>query len=455
MIRIRVLVLIASAASAGIGTLGACGGSDARTSFTEEPDSGELPEASAPPSSSSPSPSSSSEADAAPKPPSKPDYDTSDEAVVCTATPCATQLAAGDNHFCALLSDGDVRCWGDNNTGALGAGVLANRYNPPVAVVGVADATQISAAGSTTCARSSAGGVKCWGQNAQGQLGLQVSPAVSDTKEHSTPTDVPLDAGIGRVDVGTRAVCALGTTGADVYCWGGNDQGQLARPDAGTIGVDLKVGGPGPADPQGFELTRTVGGTASVFGATKDGRVVGWGAVSGRPASITPTATMTAIPSLEYVTSVAAGPSHACAIAAGKVYCWGTNTKGLLGTGIPDSERFPVPVALVPNAKAFPQQVAVSGATSCVRMTDGTIHCAGADDRGQLGRGTSGTYSLSFVRATALQDHAVQVATSASATCALVQGGNVVCWGGNANAELGAGTRDSDPHPSPVTVVFP
>jgi len=453
MIRIRVLVLAASAVSASIGTLDACGEDDARTSFAEGPDFVDAGDDSAQPSRPSPSPSSTE--DAAPGRPTKPDYDASDEAVVCTVTPCATQIAAGDNHFCALLSDGTVRCWGDNDLGALGAGALAERYNAPALVVGVTDATQISAAGATTCVRTATGGVKCWGQNAQGQLGLQVSPAVSDSKEHPMPTDVPLAGAVARVDVGARAVCAVGATGAELYCWGGNDQGQLARPDAGTLGVDLRVGGPGPADPREFELARTAGGTGSVFGATKDGHLVGWGAVSGRASSITPTAIMAAIPSLEYVTSIAAGPSHACAIAAGAVYCWGTNNKGLLGTGISDTERFPAPAAIVPGPDAFPQQLAVSGAISCVRMTDGTIHCAGVDDRGQLGRGTPGTYSLSFVRATAFGEHAVGVATSTSAACALVQGGKVVCWGGNANAELGTGAPDPDPHPAPVTVVFP
>jgi alpha-tubulin suppressor-like RCC1 family protein len=453
MIRTRVLVLAASAVSAGVGTLGACGTDDPRRSFVEEPDSGEVPEASAALPTPGPEiePDATAAADADAGPPSKPDYDASDEAVVCTTTPCATQLAAGESHFCALLSDGTVRCWGDNFRGALGMGSSTPRYQPPVAVVGITDATQISAALTTTCVRTAGGGVKCWGQNAQGQLGLQVSPAVNDSKDHPTPTDVPLEAGVERVDVGYRPVCAVGTNSVDVYCWGANDQAQLARPDAGTF----NVGGPGLADCQGFEVTRTTGGLGSAFGVAKDGQLVGWGAVSGRPTSISPTAIMTPIPSLQGVTSVAAGTAHQCAIASGRVYCWGTNSKGLLGTGTPDSERFPAPAAIVTDAKVFPQQLAVSPYASCVRMTDGTIHCAGADDRGQLGRGTPGTYSLSFVRATAFEERAVQVATSYFATCALVQGGKVVCWGGNTGGELGSGTRDSDPHPTPVTVVLP
>ncbi len=451
MIRIRVLVLASCAVSAGVGALVACGTDDSRVAFIAEPDSGSEADVSSPPPSLPPSSPPTFEAgvDADAGEPRTPNYDASDESVVCTETPCVKQLAAGDNHFCALLDDGTVRCWGDNYRGALGTGITTRVYAAPQAVVGVEDVTQIAAHGLTTCARRSSGGVKCWGQNLQGQLGLQVTPPVSDSNYHPTATDVPLDAGVDRVDVSARAVCAIGTNGVDVYCWGGNDQKQLARADVGSIG------GPGLVDGQGFQLTRIAGGLASVFGITKTGELVGWGAVSGRPASISPTTIMAPIPSLEGVTSLTSGTAHQCVIASGKVYCWGTNSKGLLGTGISDSETYPAPAALAADAGVYPQQVAASPYRTCVRMTDGSVQCAGWDERGQLGRGDAGTYSLSFVPVSTLQEYVVQIATSYFATCALVQGGKVVCWGGNTGGELGTGTTDSIPHPVPVPVVFP
>ncbi len=452
MIRIRMLVLASCAVSAGGGALVACGTDDNRLGFIGDPDSGS--EASSPPPSLPPTTDASqpvdADADADAGAPSRPDYDASDEAVVCTETPCVKQLAAGDNHFCALLDDGTVSCWGDNYRGALGTGITTRVYAAPQTVVGVGNVTQIRAQGLTTCVRTSEGRVKCWGQNLQGQLGLQVSPPVSDSSYHATATEVPLEAGVERVDVGARAVCALASDGVDVYCWGGNDQKQLARADAGS------VGGPGLVDGQGFQLSRTAGGLASVFGITKSGELVGWGAVSGRPASISPTTIMAPIPSLEGVTSLASGTAHQCVIASGEVYCWGTNSRGLLGTGISDSETSPAPAALAADAGVYPQQVAASPYRTCVRMTDGTVQCAGWDERGQLGRGDAGTYSLAFVPVSTLQEeYVVQIATSYFATCALVQGGKVVCWGGNTGGELGMGMTDSNPHPAPVPVVFP
>ncbi len=453
MIRIRVLVLTMCAVSAGMGALVACGADDSRPTFAADLDSGAEADVTAPPDPSLPPSLSEPDADvdgAADAGPTKPDYDASDEAVVCTETPCVKQLAAGDNHFCALLDDGTVRCWGDNDRGALGSGVTTRIYGAPQTVVGVDRVTQIGASGLTTCARTSEGRVKCWGQNAQGQLGLQVTPPVFDSNYHATANEVPIAAGVERVDVGIRDVCAVGGNGSDVYCWGDNAQKQLARVDAGF------VGGPGPVDGQGFQLTRIAVGITSVFGITKTGELVGWGVVSGRPTSISPTTIMAPIPSLEDVTSVAASTAgNQCVVASRKVYCWGYNSKGLLGTGISDVENYPAPAALAAGAGVFPQQVSVSSYRSCVRMTDGSVWCAGSDDRGQLGRGTAGTYSLSFVRASAFQEYAVQIATSSFATCALVQGGKVVCWGGNGGGELGMGTTDSNPHPSPVSIVFP
>lgn len=375
-----------------------------------------------------------------------PVYDASDEPVVCAASPCAVQLVAGDNHFCARLEGGTVQCWGANTRGALGAGDTSASLTGPTKVVDLAGVTHLSAAELATCARVNDGRVKCWGGNQQGQLGLRASqPALTDALPHASPADVDIDAGLTRVDVGHRAVCALASGG--VYCWGQNNQRQLGRADAGTVAT----GGPGLVDDRGFVLEQIAAGQTSVFGLTRDQRLVGWGAVSGRESSSTSTAAMGTLPSLEKVTSFAAGPSHACAVAGGRLHCWGTNAKGVLGTGVPDTALLPTPVLIATDGGAYPQQLALSASVSCARMTDGTVHCAGDD---AVARGAPGSVSPRFVHVTALSQRAVAVASSLRSVCALVQGGSVMCWGSNANGELGLGTRDADPHPTPSAVVF-
>lgn len=88
-------------------------------------------------------------------------------------------------------------------------------------------------------------------------------------------------------------------------------------------------------------------------------------------------------------------------------------------------------------------------------MTDGALQCAGDDSVGQLGRGAAGTIAPLFGPVTVLQRPAIQVVTSLRATCALVRGGDVFCWGGNDSGGLGRGKVDGDAHPTPVNVVFP
>jgi len=84
------------------------------------------------------------------------------------------EVSAGSVHTCALTTAGSVKCWGNILFSVFGADPTVPRtWNRlPVDVEGLtSDVTAISAGASHTCAVTSAGGVKCWGSNNSMQLG--------------------------------------------------------------------------------------------------------------------------------------------------------------------------------------------------------------------------------------------------------------------------------------------
>ncbi|MDF2697268.1 MAG: hypothetical protein K0S65_5651 [Labilithrix sp.] len=430
---------------------------ESRPSFVENDEAGNAPEASLPPPSND---GGVQDPDAADATPPKPQYDASDEPVVCTSPPCATQLAGGQDYFCALLSDGSARCWGTDYYGELGRGAASVGGTvtgvPPSRVAAVTNATQISASplGMTTCVRSAAGRVQCWGVNWVGQLGLQVSPPSTDGMGHPTPTEVALTADIERVDVGPEAVCAIDTS-HQVHCWGSNQYGLLARPDDPEVPVG-GLGGPGLADFAGHELKRAAIGYESAFGIASDSKIVGWGVVSGRDTSLpssAPNPGPAPLPTVRDAMAVATSDRFSCAIAGGEVHCWGRNAQGQLGTGFPNDERLPARARVLTDAGAYPQQLALGRTTACVRITDGTIQCVGGNENGRLGRPDAGQASGDY-ELVPLPGRAVQITASEQAFCALLQGGSVMCWGANTYGELGQGAVDYDAHPLPVAVVL-
>ncbi len=438
--RARLVLLFGTASVSAAAAVVACGTSDERLGY-EEPVDGSPPDASE---------SSANLPDTSPPPDGGPPrvIDASDEPVTCAVTPCATELAAGQAHFCARMSDGTARCWGDDEWGSLGAGDLDGGAGPesgPVVVAGLTGVTQVSAAGKTSCARLDDGTIWCWGINDWGQLGLSAANPQPDWDPHRSAAPVDLPSAASRVDVGVLTSCARLESGA-VHCWGKNDRQQL-----GPDGI-YWIGGPNAVDVGGLDVTRTGVGGTTVFAMTKDGRLATWGTVSGREGSIDPDPTPLPIPTLSGVTGFSADATHACAISEGRVMCWGRASSKALCIGIPDGANVPTATSIA--GPAYPQRISVAAQSTCARLSDGTIQCCGNDTRGQLGQGTSGTLLLTFTPAKAFTKRAVQVVTSETTTCALVDDGSVECWGGNAKGELGQGTRDEDSHPTPVRVVF-
>jgi alpha-tubulin suppressor-like RCC1 family protein len=136
----------------------------------------------------------------------------------------AIQVAGGVHFACALLLGGAVKCWGDNEFGELGRSVpsLSRPSKYPINLG--RDATQITVGDEHACALLAGGDVKCWGYNSAEQLGGS-DPSLPST---AAPQRVQLGGRATQISAGGEHTCAL-LTGGGIKCWGRNDVGQLGQ----------------------------------------------------------------------------------------------------------------------------------------------------------------------------------------------------------------------------------
>jgi alpha-tubulin suppressor-like RCC1 family protein len=197
-------------------------------------------------------------------------------------------IAAGYRHTCALLSGGNVACWGDNENNQIGDGTTVNA-KAPVPVIGVSGVTAIGAGGDHTCVVVAGGAVQCWGDNEYGELG---DPALV-TPTSRAPVTVGNVSGASALALGDHHTCAL-LAGGVVKCWGDNRNGALGGQDAIWTAAN-------PA-------ARPVAG-------------------------------------LDSPTALASGTGFGCALlSGGAVDCWGAGGRGQLGDGSTADALHPVAV---------------------------------------------------------------------------------------------------------------
>ena len=125
-----------------------------------------------------------------------------------------TDIAGGLYHTCGVLSGGGVKCWGYNGQGQIGDNSTTWPWwrQTPVAVTGLSGAQKIAAGENHNCALLSGGSVKCWGQNDVGQLG-------DNNSSYNTVTVIGL-SNAAEIGSGVSHSCARLDNGS-VQCWGG------------------------------------------------------------------------------------------------------------------------------------------------------------------------------------------------------------------------------------------
>jgi alpha-tubulin suppressor-like RCC1 family protein len=332
-------------------------------------------------------------------------------------------VSIGAVQVCTTLSTGSVKCWGENDYGALGDGTEV-RTASPVEALGVTEAISVVGGHYYTCALNSSGGVKCWGSNAFGRLGD------ASGVDQLTAVDVSgLTSGVTSISAGWGQTCALLSSGG-LKCWGVNWQGQLG--DNSTTDRDT------PVDVFGLTsgVTAVSAGPFHTCAVLSSGAAKCWGeGYDGRNGDGTTNSSSSpqdVVGLSSGVIAVGAGDHHSCAVLnTGVVKCWGSNSSGQLGNGTTTASLVPVDVVGLTGARS----VYAGWNHTCALLTSGAVKCWGSNHAGSIGDGTT-TQRLTPTQVSGLTSGVTSLSVRGSGTCARIFNGSLKCWGSAASNEM-------------------
>lgn len=423
----------------------------------------------------------------------------------------AKAIAAGAYHTVALDADSYVWGWGDNSMGELGNGISGSTYNSPTMAGGLNHVTQIAAGYNFTMALTDNSGLWTWGDNSQGQLGLGTSAGTAVT----LPSAVQGSQNIVAIAAENLHALSLDKDGT-VRAWGDNSSGQLGSgtapdgntydnvfpgivnglPKAAVIGTGFNfsfvVGadntlwamgnnaygqlgdgtkqnqlvpeqitsfaaaaaptlkpGEGPVINGSVRSSPLAAGDSTTF-VVKNGKLFGWGdnlfgqlGTGGNTGTLAPQA-LTAVTD---VAAVAEGGSHTAVVKKdGSLWTWGNNFFGQLGNGTTTSSNAPVQV----NGLQGVVSVAAGSNHTIVLLNNGTVWGFGDNTFGQLGVDDNNANSETAPTIIPSLTHITAIAAGGNYSLALQDNGTVWAWGDNSNGQLGDGTNSGKNQPVQV-----
>jgi alpha-tubulin suppressor-like RCC1 family protein len=364
-------------------------------------------------------------------------------------------IAAGNFHSCALTNLGAVKCWGANNLGQLGNGTFSQSL-VPFNVTGLASGVAaIAAGGDTTCVLMMTGAIKCWGGNANGELGLGIVGG-----SRNVPTDVPQFAGGGAigVSVGNGSVFAL-LPDSTVFSWGLATAGRLGNNS--TVGnfslpiQTLGIGGTGilrllasDTFPNAFTLQSRFGVGRNEVVTSNPVNVSGITS----PATVTVTGGLISIDGGAYFAgpgSVANGGVVRVRVTASMNY--DTLSVATLNIG-GQTASFQVRTRKNPSDASVVPAIALGENFTLILGSNGLVYGAGYNGTRQMGNGS--TLNATAHGPVAGLTNIRRIAAGGNHALALRSDGTVVAWGYNAAGQLGgAGAANSSGYPTQVAVL--
>ena len=298
------------------------------------------------------------------------------------------QVSVGRNlGTCALTEDGAVYCWGRNEFGQLGRPPTEARVPVPARIEGLPPAAAVALGSTIGCAVAAAdGALWCWGARAHKLSGLlgpseeatfapQVMPAfkapvrelvIGSSRATSDPYFGPLpdyDTITALLEGGVLATFGDLPAGAS----------SVTSPTAPTeVHGVVRIGTFGYLEQSGI-LSRWVPNQRALY-IPNAAAVV--------DVAITAATDYGPVPPTKYVEQAGV------LLATGRLYRWGRNISGALGyaTDVVDIADEPLDMTHVAGDRVV--SFAMTAASTCVSLVNGTVKCWGSNQRGELGRGT-------------------------------------------------------------------
>ncbi len=339
----------------------------------------------------------------------------------------AKQVVVGAWHTCALLDDKSAKCWGKNDRGQLGYGDGIARQTADSKSIDVGSGRNIrwiGAGDAFNCALLDNDTVKCWGDNAFGQLGY------GDKNPRNAPPQQTVNFGAGRVAkalaLGPASACALLDNDA-VKCWGKNDVGQLGYGDTisreapPTEVLDFGAGRRAKAVFMGMGSSTCAildNNAATCWGDNSQGQL-GDGKSGAGNGQTKPPTTPIDLGLGRTAKALSLGISHTCAILDNDtIKCWGKNNVGQA------SDEMENPL-LCPSKEVFLGQAMCGGVCADLYKSP---HC------GSCNTSCTGADVCASGRCSS---PVTAVSCGVTHTCSLQSNTDLKCWGENGFAQLG------------------
>ena len=400
-------------------------------------------------------------------------------------------IVSGIQSTCALLTNGNVKCWGANDAGRLATGDDRARGQTPsdfptedVDLPARAEALYPNGAG--YCVLDIDKNLRCWGPNASGQLGSEDRETIGDDLGDFPIPAIDVGSNIIKAEgssgiVGSGTLCALTDTNR-LKCWGANGLGLLGQDkavvsDLGGMAGDM----PPPEVDLGGDILDFTMGFGYACAVLSTGKLKCWGGYSAlaplHPLGYFPIPTDSIgddsgemPPADSFITEnpslLSAGYFHTCAVnSINELLCWGNNDAGQLGlndtVARPRSgvEANDYPVSTVDRAQltehyirnpSAPQGTDESiidlkayGLATCILLEGGAVMCWGSGQTINV-LGSGDILEPTYLPLLGVIHKLGQATGVAAHLCAIDTQGEALCWGTSGDGRLGYGGEAVD-----------